>query len=86
MQILSKKVDLSKVTSKCGSKDNIKHKPGELGNGVLTLSIHSKALLDALCLYALSFSWQFIWYIKLKLMQFNSPAMNPTFVIMFSFC
>lgn len=28
VQILSKKVDLSKVTSKCGSKDNIKHKPG----------------------------------------------------------
>ena len=28
VQILSKKVDLSKVTSKCGSKTNIKHKPG----------------------------------------------------------
>ncbi|XP_077954988.1 uncharacterized protein LOC120816481 isoform X4 [Gasterosteus aculeatus] len=28
VQILNKKVDLSKVTSKCGSKDNIKHKPG----------------------------------------------------------
>lgn len=28
VQILSKKVDLSKVTSKCGSKSNIKHKPG----------------------------------------------------------
>lgn len=28
MQILNKKVDLSKVTSRCGSKDNIKHKPG----------------------------------------------------------
>uniref|UniRef100_A0A672JMQ8 Microtubule-associated protein n=1 Tax=Salarias fasciatus TaxID=181472 RepID=A0A672JMQ8_SALFA len=26
--ILNKKVDVSKVTSKCGSKDNIKHKPG----------------------------------------------------------
>lgn len=37
MQILNKKVDVSKVTSKCGSKDNIKHKPGELGNVVLTL-------------------------------------------------
>lgn len=31
VQILNKKVDVSKVTSKCGSKDNIKHKPGELG-------------------------------------------------------
>lgn len=29
VQILNKKVDVSKVTSKCGSKDNIKHKPGE---------------------------------------------------------
>ncbi|XP_068557772.1 microtubule-associated protein 4-like isoform X2 [Cebidichthys violaceus] len=28
VQIQYKKVDLSKVTSKCGSKDNIKHKPG----------------------------------------------------------
>lgn len=28
VQILTKKVDLSKVTSKCGSKSNIKHKPG----------------------------------------------------------
>ncbi|XP_069366994.1 microtubule-associated protein 4 isoform X4 [Paralichthys olivaceus] len=28
VQILSKKVDVSKVTSKCGSKDNIKYKPG----------------------------------------------------------
>ena len=52
MQILNKKVDLSKVTSKCGSKDNIKHKPGELGN-VLTISVSSKALLDALSLCAL---------------------------------
>ncbi|XP_077074960.1 uncharacterized protein LOC143725943 isoform X3 [Siphateles boraxobius] len=28
VQIPTKKVDLSKVTSKCGSKSNIKHKPG----------------------------------------------------------
>lgn len=28
VQILNKKVDVSKVMSKCGSKDNIKHKPG----------------------------------------------------------
>ncbi|MEE6510054.1 hypothetical protein FKM82_029121 [Ascaphus truei] len=28
VQILSKKVDVSKVSSKCGSKTNIKHKPG----------------------------------------------------------
>lgn len=28
MQIQNKKVDLSKVSSKCGSKANIKHKPG----------------------------------------------------------
>ncbi|XP_037538053.1 microtubule-associated protein 4 [Nematolebias whitei] len=28
VQILNKKVDVSKVTSKCGSKDNMKHKPG----------------------------------------------------------
>lgn len=32
VQILNKKVDLSKVTSKCGSKDNIKHKPGQSQN------------------------------------------------------
>lgn len=29
VQILNKKVDVSKVTSKCGSKDNIKYKPGQ---------------------------------------------------------
>lgn len=29
VQIQSKKVDISKVSSKCGSKANIKHKPGE---------------------------------------------------------
>ena len=29
VQILNKKVDLSKVTAKLGSKDNIKHKPGD---------------------------------------------------------
>lgn len=29
VQILNKKVDLSKVTQKCGSKDNINHKPGK---------------------------------------------------------
>lgn len=28
VQILNRKVDVSKVVSKCGSKDNIKHKPG----------------------------------------------------------
>ncbi|XP_051969519.1 microtubule-associated protein 4 isoform X3 [Xyrauchen texanus] len=28
VQILNKKVDMSKVTAKCGSKSNIKHKPG----------------------------------------------------------
>ncbi|KAM3604022.1 uncharacterized protein V6R79_005405 [Siganus canaliculatus] len=32
VQILNKKVDVSKVTSKCGSKDNIKHKPGQSSN------------------------------------------------------
>lgn len=32
MQILNKKVDVSKVTSKCGSKDNIKYKPGKFQN------------------------------------------------------
>lgn len=29
VQIQNKKVDLSKVTSKCGFKDNINHKPGK---------------------------------------------------------
>lgn len=30
VQIVHKKIDLSNVTSKCGSKDNIRHKPGFL--------------------------------------------------------
>lgn len=29
IQIVHKKIDLSNVTSKCGSKDNIRHKPGK---------------------------------------------------------
>nr|2MZ7_A Chain A, Microtubule-associated protein tau [Homo sapiens] len=28
VQIINKKLDLSNVQSKCGSKDNIKHVPG----------------------------------------------------------
>lgn len=48
VQILNKKVDLSKVTSKCGSKDNIKHKPGELGTAVggVNSTIFTKACLS----------------------------------------
>lgn len=30
VQILNRKVDVSKVTSKCGSRINIKHKPGKI--------------------------------------------------------
>lgn len=56
MQILNKKVDVSKVASKCGSKDNIKHKPGELGSIVIlswmiylygSLDFTSKAITTA---------------------------------------
>ncbi|XP_056440018.1 microtubule-associated protein 4 isoform X4 [Gadus chalcogrammus] len=43
VQILSKKVDLSKVTSKCGSKDNIKHKPG---GGVVKIESHKVNFKD----------------------------------------
>lgn len=31
VQIVHKRIDLSNVTSKCGSKDNIRHKPGKAG-------------------------------------------------------
>lgn len=30
VQIVHKKIDLTNVTSKCGSKDNIRHKPGKI--------------------------------------------------------
>ena len=39
VQILSKKVDVSKVTSKLGSKDNIKYKPGSTYTSVLFSSV-----------------------------------------------
>lgn len=38
VQILDKKVDLSNVQARCGSKDNIKHTPG--GGKVRNLSVH----------------------------------------------
>lgn len=43
VQILNKKVDLSKVTSKCGSKDNIKHKPG---GGDVKIESHKVSFKD----------------------------------------
>lgn len=43
VQITNKKVDLSKVTSKCGSKDNIKHKPG---GGDLKIESHKMNFKD----------------------------------------
>lgn len=36
VQIINKKLDLSNVQSKCGSKDNIKHVPG--GGSVSTFT------------------------------------------------
>lgn len=43
VQITNKKVDLSKVTSKCGSKDNIKHKAG---GGDLKIESHKVNFKD----------------------------------------
>ncbi|XP_041100539.1 microtubule-associated protein 4-like isoform X2 [Polyodon spathula] len=43
VQILNKKVDLSKVTSKCGSKTNINHKPG---GGEVKIESHKTNLKD----------------------------------------
>lgn len=40
VQILNKKVDVSKVTSKCGSKDNMKHKPG--GRALMCGMVHDQ--------------------------------------------
>lgn len=39
VQIINKKLDLSNVQSKCGSKDNIKHVPG--GGSVSTVTLSS---------------------------------------------
>lgn len=38
-KIFEQKIDLSKVGSKCGSKDNIEHKPGARTNCVFTLLV-----------------------------------------------
>lgn len=42
VQILNKKVDVSKVTSKCGSKDNIKYKPGSTKDNLCFAFLTSK--------------------------------------------
>lgn len=39
VQIINKKLDLSNVQSKCGSKDNIKHVPGGGSVSIVTLSL-----------------------------------------------
>lgn len=39
VQIINKKLDLSNVQSKCGSKDNIKHVPG--GGSVSTVTLYA---------------------------------------------
>lgn len=40
VQIINKKLDLSNVQSKCGSKDNIKHVPG--GGSVSTVALSTR--------------------------------------------
>lgn len=54
VQILNKKVDLSKVTSKCGSKDNIKHKPGQTDNSCALFSfmLLSSSLVNSIPFYS----------------------------------
>lgn len=44
VQIINKKLDLSNVQSKCGSKDNIKHVPGGGSVSTFTLSPHPTAV------------------------------------------
>lgn len=48
VQILDKKLDLSSVQSRCGSKDNIKHVPGggNVSRGVLPLNASSERSTD----------------------------------------
>lgn len=43
VQIINKKLDLSNVQSKCGSKDNIKHVPGGGSVSTVTLSMQCAA-------------------------------------------
>lgn len=45
VQIINKKLDLSNVQSKCGSKDNIKHVPGGGSVSTFTLSPRPPAVL-----------------------------------------
>lgn len=46
VQIINKKLDLSNVQSKCGSKDNIKHVPGGGSVSTVTLSLRRAAVPD----------------------------------------
>lgn len=45
VQIINKKLDLSNVQSKCGSKDNIKHVPGGGSVSTFTLSLRRTVVL-----------------------------------------
>lgn len=45
VQIINKKLDLSNVQSKCGSKDNIKHVPGGGSVSTFTRSLRPPAVL-----------------------------------------
>lgn len=55
VQILNKKVDVSKVTSKCGSKDNIKHKPGSTSLCLIFSSISLSSDSFSILLHSIPF-------------------------------
>ena len=47
MKIANHKIDLSNVTSKCGSKDNIHHSPGggKVGNTFIVVATNRRVLM-----------------------------------------
>lgn len=70
VQILHKKIDLSNVQSKCGSKDNIRHKPGNCR--------HPLWILDATDNRSSSF-WLSFPCILNACEQFKSWGISPAF-------
>ncbi|KAK7808446.1 hypothetical protein U0070_019703, partial [Myodes glareolus] len=60
VQIINKKLDLSNVQSKCGSKDNIKHVPGGGSVSTVTLSMQCAAafaVTHVISVYLLPSPW-----------------------------
>lgn len=84
VQIVHKKLDFSHVTSRCGSKDNIKHVPG--GGNVSTAGAGSRLWLGQMLITVSQFcKYSLIWTIQLKPVKWESLCFCFFFVFLVHF-